>query len=693
MHSLHGPLLMIDSCHEALILLHFGLRKRYTRMDSLIINRISLRFNNEIECYLNISKSTHFSLVASKATWTRGKLPLESLPLFDEWLKDHNITGEDFLSLDFSDDEKPEQFKVALNSSSLQPFKYKIFLQELGRFFIEEGFYIEPSRYVDFSAYQRSEDVNNLNKVWELYKRLDFKWYAKSEELSFNIVRESTYISRHRETVTTKDKIVDEERQLVYRSFDAIPRRFFASYRVKAPLVKFNYKKRYDELKQFSHQYLFNFRSRFFNIDKSGLKSVEPRDVQRVFSRQNLMTFGGGKTTVNSALGMREYGPFKKIEQANKVQLLFIYQNRDDANNLYLYLRNGLKHFPGLLSYVGVPVTLSGDKRLNYSDATHLPETLEDFLRTEYPVSLYPNTLAIVIGPYKKYESDDEESNAYYKVKKLLLDKGISSQFVSDASIRDQNFHYALPNIAIAILAKFGGIPWKLDNKRYNELVVGFNTRKTAEDTFLGSAVFFDNEGKLGLVRGLPQGNGRDIIRHLREAIQQYTIAVGEPDRLVIHYYKPPPMKDVKRIELLLKDELNLPVPFAIVEINDTKSRMDICFDTEYQMGMPESGLYVRIGRDEYLLFNNSRYQKQPVRRVDEELPIKVKIYFADTGGFHHKELITQIYEFSRLNWKGLKQKSQPVTTTYSKMIADFSAQFGGEIPSNDVAQKTPWFI
>ena len=58
----------------------------------------------------------------------------------------------------------------------------------------------------------------------------------------------------------------------------------------------------------------------------------------------------------------------------------------------------------------------------------------------------------------------------------MLLDKGISSQFVSNSSIKEPNFHYALPNIAIAILAKLGGIPWKLYNKRYNELVIGFNT-------------------------------------------------------------------------------------------------------------------------------------------------------------------------------------------------------------------------
>ena len=138
---------------------------------------------------------------------------------------------------------------------------------------------------------------------------------------------------------------------------------------------------------------------------------------------------------------------------------------------------------------------------------------------------------------------------------------------------------------------------------------------------------------------------------------------------------------------------MTLPIPFAVVEVNDSKSKLEICFDVEYDMGMPESGTYVRVGNNEYLLFNNNRYQKRPVRKVEEVLPIKIRISFADTGGFHHKELITQVYEFSRIYWKGLKQQSQPVTTKYSKMIADFSLKFGGKIPGNKIAQKTPWFI
>src|SRR5690606_11825007 len=109
---------------------------------------------------------------------------------------------------------------------------------------------------------------------------------------------------------------------------------------------------------------------------------------------------------------------------------LFIYQNRDDANNLYAYLKKGEKHFPGLLSYVGIPVVLAEEgKRFTYGDAEHLPGELASFLAEEYPGKDYNDTLAIVIGPFKKYESDEQESDVYYRVKKMLLEKGIASQF------------------------------------------------------------------------------------------------------------------------------------------------------------------------------------------------------------------------------------------------------------------------
>ncbi|MBK9716087.1 MAG: hypothetical protein IPO85_00910 [Saprospiraceae bacterium] len=207
--------------------------------------------------------------------------------------------------------------------------------------------------------------------------------------------------------------------------------------------------------------------------------------------------------------------------------------------------------------------------------------------------------------------------------------------------------------------------------------------------------MFFLNDGELGKPFGFPETNSDTaLISNLKSAIEQY-ISQKEslPERLVIHYYKPQSGREQKSIEDLIQKELRLNIPFAIVEINDSKSQMDICFDKDFTMGMPESGTYVRVSKTEYLLFNNTRYQKNPLRSVAEELPIKVAIHFADTGGFSHKDLISQVYEFSRLYWKGLKQRSQPATTIYAKLIAEFAANYNGVLPNNETVNNTPWFL
>jgi hypothetical protein len=108
---------------------------------------------------------------------------------------------------------------------------------------------------------------------------------------------------------------------------------------------------------------------------------------------------------------------------------------------------------------------------------------------------------------------------------------------------------------------------------------------------------------------------------------------------------------------------------------------------------MPQSGTYFKLKSNEYLLFNNLRYWEKPINPINqEELPIKLRIY-DPFNSFDHHELISQVYEFSRMYWKSLKQKAQPVTITYSKLIAEYMSEFKNGIPHNDVAKKQVWFI
>ena len=621
-----------------------------------------------------------------------------------EWLKE--LKDEDYIYYSFTLPTFIGFITITAENYPFNYFKAKFVREQLINFFNARNFLVEPfPKGNDLSVYEKIEDFNN---EWSIYRRYDLLVRTHRKEIAFNVGSEKTLISNQTKQFHSTDKIriIDTKDNFIKplaRKEGVNNCRIIANKLKRDELGisneprKFNYKSLYNQLISFYNNHLLSIDKEDFKIEAGGLKNVEQTDLNKVNINENLMLFGKGKTDINAVTGMRDYGIYKPSPKATDAKFIFVYENSRDANQLYLYLKNGLKHYPGLWSYVGIPIRLS-DIKLQYNGTDDLKNKIDNFISENLNDEYYSDLFAIVINPnssQEKEELDEDEDPTYYTVKQKFLEKGIPTQFIQDKNIHSGSFHYFLPNISIGILAKLGGIPWRLKTKRTDELVIGFNQKTIGEHQFIGSAVFFSNDGQLGKTFGFPETNSETaLIGNLKSAIEQYiSQKESPPERLVIHYYKPQSGKEQKSIEDLIQKELRLNIPFAIVEINDSKSQMDICFDKDFFMGMPESGTYVRVSKTEYLLFNNTRYQKNPLRSVAEELPIKIVIHFADTGGFSHRDLISQVYEFSRLYWKGLKQRSQPATTIYSKLIAEFTANYNGELPNNDTVNNTPWFL
>ena len=145
---------------------------------------------------------------------------------------------------------------------------------------------------------------------------------------------------------------------------------------------------------------------------------------------------------------------------------------------------------------------------------------------------------------------------------------------------------------------------------------------------------------------------------------------------------------------------LNIDVPVYIVTINKTESEDIVLFDEEstyssynYQTGqsesvkslMPFSGRWVNLGPSKeghrYLLCNNTRYEGEKFSVMDG-FPFPVKLTIAcpnrddeiDTPVV--QQLIDQVYQFSRIYWKSVKQQGLPVTIKYPEMIAEIMPHF-----------------
>lgn len=671
-------------------------------MANLLINRVNYSL-----------AQLPFDLVCSKQEIFPFRLQLKifkkkiSSEDFEAWTKQQDIGEDDFVFFGFFGQAAADCFTFSKISflaekAPVNYFRRKFIREILMQFFKGKNFLVCPHPTgLDLSVFEKTGD---FNADWSIYRQFDFIIKDGRDEISFNLASEYTLISNATKAIREHTRIVDTKDGFIKPSkygAQGNQYRLIANRELKQELnvpheiKKFNYKLRFKELMSFYSTWLLAIQNEYLTVEAGGLKNVFLKDLFKVEMKDNQMVFGKGQTDINPISGMRDYGPYQASPKAAENKFIFIFENRDDANKLYLHFKNGLKHFPGLWSYVGVPPTLNLDIRLHYSNIQNLKNEFDTFLQEKLTQDNYTNLFAIIIGPFNRQDSDEIESDLYYYLKGRLLEKGIASQFINHKGIREGSFHYYLPNIAVAILAKLGGIPWKLKNKKYDELVIGFNQKRLGDNKFIGSAVFFNNEGNLGGVVGYPESQSETIlIQHLKNSIERFIEHTNEPpQRLVIHYYKPQSDKEQRSIQDLIQNELRLNIPFAIVEINDSKTQTDICFDQEFDMGMPESGVYIRTGYNEYLLFNNTRYQRTPLRTVLDELPIKVHIHFADTGGFSHRDLISQVYEFSRLYWKGLKQRSQPATTIYSKLIADFEAHFEKALPNNSITHEIPWFL
>ena len=270
----------------------------------------------------------------------------------------------------------------------------------------------------------------------------------------------------------------------------------------------------------------------------------------------------------------------------------------------------------------------------------------------------------------------------YYQVKEELLNYRITSQVIDRDKINNTAFKYYLPNIAIAILAKLNGVPWRLQRNLSNELIVGVGAFKNAEigSRYIGSAFCFSNNGHFRGFECHPATDTFMLAGDIGKAVRKFKNDNADVKRLIIHFYKSMSRAELEPIEKEL-DELNLDIPIIIVSINKTESKDFVVFDTNSTHTMPISGTFIKTGWNEYLLCNNTRYGLSATEKIESyPFPIKLKLKATDETILDDskttKAIVDQVYQFSRMYWKSVKQQNIPVTILYPEMVAEIFPHF-----------------
>lgn len=446
-------------------------------------------------------------------------------------------------------------------------------------------------------------------------------------------------------------------------------------------------------------------------ITVNGFHTVPNDKVIRTHHFSNHMLFGKGATDVNAQKGMLANGPYLPSPH-NKVRIFFIYpisEREKLVKEFHTYLTQGYmgkdyygnfkKLFPNLTDYINQPFTMDPKDSISFtSAATALQEITEALKNKDFkPDTRY---LAIYFSPVPKTEKDAALHDLYYKVKEMLLDREVTSQVIYKDNVASKSFNYFLPNLEVAMCAKLDGVPWRLNRNNHKELIVGvgafYNRRHNTK--FVGSTICFNNEGKFQEFDCFRYDENDMLAGAIRKAVLHYMVEHGEnASRLIIHFYKKISEEDLKPILLMLR-KLKLEIPVIVVTINKTDSKDLLGFDIDDKQNlMPYSGTMIQTGFWEYLLFNNVRYNPYAKLKGKEyHFPVKVSLFCSEKDLLNDvaivKELLDQVYQFSRMYWKSISQQNLPVTIKYPEMVAEIYPYFEHEeLPP--FGRKNLWFL
>jgi hypothetical protein len=481
----------------------------------------------------------------------------------------------------------------------------------------------------------------------------------------------------------------------------AMMERLSLSYRRKQ--VKNKVKRYYEQLEWFKEHWLDvdAFKQHIPLTDREWFTPEDER-IHKVDFEKNKLLFKNGAEGVRPMNNLPQPGPYSPPRKKH-FEVLFLVSKADSkklGNRLIQILRGDSHHrFPGLARYINTPLQLvDSSDHITFTDTQNpLPEIRQALVQRRFD----PDThyLGIYISPIHKEDPDPQRHRVYYRVKEELLKYGISSQVIHRDTITDSYFDFALPNIAVAILAKLGGIPWKLKQPPRKELIVGVGAFKKQEidKRYLGSTFCFSNDGTFRGFECFAAEETHLLAGSIRQAVLRYREEHQEVERLVIHFYKRMSYKERQPIMRTLH-KLGLDIPVIVVTINKTESRDLVLLDTQAAHRLPVSGTYVRLTKHDVLLSNNTRERTSTSNRNIKSYPFPVKLRMSATpedlldDNQKVRELIEQVYQFSRIYWKSISQQSLPVTILYPEMVAQMFPYFEStRLP--EFGQKNLWFL
>lgn len=426
-------------------------------------------------------------------------------------------------------------------------------------------------------------------------------------------------------------------------------------------------------------------------------KSIPSADQFKLTLQDNLLTFGQNETGKDIIRGLKEWGP-AKLPPANRYEYFYIYaeQDKEFVRKIHKLIKSDSDSNNGLKKFLRTPYSMNKAMNIAFGPYKDPLQYLTDRIRQ---LELNPGKgyFAIFVSPWSEWEQDQKRWIVYFRLKEALLRRNIMLQVFDRNKLVNGNIHLFMPNVAAALTAKLGGVPWRLNKTGQDELIIGFGAfrSKKLKIRYVGASFCFTGDGTFRKFDCFRADSTYAIAGSVVEAVIRYREEKKDIRRVVIHFYKKLSKKEMKPIEDALKGmALNMPV--IIVTVNKSSSKDIIAIMQDDTCGMPIAGSYFRFATDRYLLYVNDRFTTEDQNPPNMPLPIKISLS-SNNGQLHAEptvvaEMMQQVYDFCFLHWRSVRRSKLPVTVTYPEMLAKIYPWFADEVLPESTQDKL-WML
>jgi hypothetical protein len=446
------------------------------------------------------------------------------------------------------------------------------------------------------------------------------------------------------------------------------------------------------------------------------------------------MLFGpsGHDQTEYPDQGVQRFGPFQYTHNPVNdpvVAVLCDKQARGRMDQFAKLLRSGLDQEGGRFSGGLVGKFRLTNVRFQFVEVAG--DTGEDYAAAaERVLDELPQSPALALVQVREaHKQRSAGINPYFVAKARFMRAGVPVQAVRLETVEENRGQaYSLNNLALAAYAKIGGVPWVISTRGVatHELVIGIgctevgSSRLSERTRYVGITTLFQGDGRYLVWETTREATFEDypeaLLASLRKSIRFVRDSnrweSGDPVRLVFHVYKPLKRVEIEAAKGLVDDMLkDHPVEFAFLDISHQhpfqifdSTQSGVEYWSHDLRRRATKGIYAP-GRGTALLLGPRMALLQlvgarEVKTQDQGTPRPLLLELHRDSDFADLTyLVRQAYHFSFMSWRSFFPSDEPVTTLYSRWIANLLANlravpgWDGSALSQMRDRRAMWFL